>query len=68
MLWDIPKEKILEMKKQTKILYHKYFSSVEKIVDTTLKASKVPLPLDRNRLDANIHFSDFFRSLQKLIS
>lgn len=37
MLWDIPKEKILQMKLQTKLLYHKYFSSVEKIISTTLK-------------------------------
>uniref|UniRef100_A0A914CIN9 Uncharacterized protein n=1 Tax=Acrobeloides nanus TaxID=290746 RepID=A0A914CIN9_9BILA len=37
MLWDIPKEKILQMKLQTKLLFHKYFSSVEKIISTTLK-------------------------------
>ncbi|KAI1694599.1 exostosin family domain-containing protein [Ditylenchus destructor] len=36
-LLNIPKERVMEMKRQGQLLYKKYFSSVEKIILTTLE-------------------------------
>ena len=39
MLRDIPASKVFAMRQQTQVLYDRYLSSVEKIVDTTIEVS-----------------------------
>ena len=39
MLHSIPATKVFKMRQQTQVLYDRYLSSVEKIVDTTIEVS-----------------------------